>query len=340
MHELADVVRDMESILPRKPRLAPWVTPVDLGDGRLQLRSSGSSFTIGHPFLAALFSTIGPSLDGSLTIEEIAQTGGPGVLPTSVIFLLKALNAQGLLQDAEVPAPLSGADLVRWERQLRFFGHFTPEPMAAQAALRAARVGVIASRDVRDPLMAAAEALGIGEVRACTPAGDGDWAGYRDLDLLIAWLDAADSETPEAINAGCLASGIRWMHVAIEGTTPLLGPTFVPRQTACYTCYTVRARSHVPDLEGWLAQRAHVQAGKPWSDEGMLEPLAAVLRGHVALEIARLLTGFAPPVTIGRCYEWNALHPTPVIHEVFRVPRCPSCGGRQPVGAAWAPGVA
>jgi len=343
MHELAGVARDMASALPRKPRLVPWVTPIELGDGRLQLRAAGFSFTLGHPFFATLFSTISASLDGTLTVDEIAQNGGPDVLPTTVIFLLRTLNTQGLLQEAEAPPKLSSADLDRWERQLRFFGHFTSEPLAAQAALKAARVGIVAHHEICAPLVEAAEALGIGEVRLCMPpslAADQHWADFHDLDLLIVWLNATECETLESINAGCLAWSIRWMHVTVEGTTTLLGPTFVPFQTACYTCYTLRTRSHVPDLEGWLAQRTHVNAGKPCSDEGSMEPLTTVLRGQLVLEIARLLTGFAPPVTIGRCYEWNALHPIPELHEVFRVPRCPACGSQQPIGAVWASGVA
>jgi hypothetical protein len=49
----------------------------------------------------------------------------------------------------------------------------------------------------------------------------------------------------------------------------------------------------------------------------------------------RLLTGFTPPTTIGRFYEFNAVSPVATSHDVLRVPRCESCGRRRTLAAAW-----
>jgi bacteriocin biosynthesis cyclodehydratase domain-containing protein len=105
-----------------------------------------------------------------------------------------------------------------------------------------------------------------------------------------------------------------------------VGPTIVPWQTACYVCYTRRVASHRGHA-AWDAYRASQVHGRA-ADEGSLPPLNGVVANQVALETARLLTGFAPPTTFARLYEFDARSPAARGHDVLRVPRCASCGRR------------
>jgi len=70
-------------------------------------------------------------------------------------------------------------------------------------------------------------------------------------------------------------------------------------------------------------------------DEGSVAPFYSLIAAQTALEAMRLLTGFSPPVTVGRFYELSALSPAAASHDVFRVPRCPSCGRRRTMAQAW-----
>jgi hypothetical protein len=60
-----------------------------------------------------------------------------------------------------------------------------------------------------------------------------------------------------------------------------------------------------------------------------------VIAGQIALEVVRLITGFAPSKTIGRFFEFNATSPTVVGHEVLRLPRCSACISGHPKMEAW-----
>jgi hypothetical protein len=111
-------------------------------------------------------------------------------------------------------------------------------------------------------------------------------------------------------------------------------------QTACYTCLDLRLRTHQPELEGYLAYRAHIGTVGSRGDEGSLAPFSSAVAGQVALEVTRILTGFAPAVTIGRFYEFSAVSPIAISHDVLRVPRCTSCGRRRTVAEAWDQGLA
>jgi bacteriocin biosynthesis cyclodehydratase domain-containing protein len=125
---------------------------------------------------------------------------------------------------------------------------------------------------------------------------------------------------------------VRWLHVAIAATTARLGPTVVPGHTACYVCLDRRLRSNGRDLDGLDAFRA--EAPEP-PDEGMVEPFRAAVAAQAALEAARLLTGFSPPVTIGRSVELDSRTPTASAEDVLRVPRCPACSRRAPKAEVW-----
>jgi len=88
----------LETSLPQKPRLAPWVNLVDLGDELLQFRAPDFVFTLRSNFLINIFKTIQQLLDGSHTVDEISSACDSDIQPTTVTFLLKMLCANGLLQ--------------------------------------------------------------------------------------------------------------------------------------------------------------------------------------------------------------------------------------------------
>jgi bacteriocin biosynthesis cyclodehydratase domain-containing protein len=324
--------------LPNRPRLAPWVIAVDLGDARLQFRSAESSHTLTHPLLVQVFRRIERLLDGHHSVDEIVSSVNADALPTTVVFLLKLLQGQGLLQPGVGETALDDNEQAHWQRQLRFLNHFVPDASSAQSMLTKARVGLVGSGDLRDAILATVGSIGVGCITELSEPST--WATEAhgepaSLDLIVACQDSPAFTFFDAVNRACLASGIRWLRVAISGTSAQLGPMVVPNQTACYTCLDLRLRTHEPDLDGYLAYRAQVGTRDSRSDEGCIAPLCSALAGQVALEVMRLLTGFAPPVTFSRFYQFCAVSPVAISHEVLRIPGCASCGRRRTFAEAW-----
>jgi bacteriocin biosynthesis cyclodehydratase domain-containing protein len=326
---VASAVQYARTPLPVRPRLAPWATWVDLGDDRLQFRSAEFTYlTLRHPFFIDVFHRIAPLLDGRHSLPDVTASGGEEIQPTTIAFILQMLAANGLLQAAEADAALSPDELAHWDRQLRYLSRLTADPAGMQLTLRQARIGLAASDELGDEIAAQLGSLGVGEIvkvdlDAATKAFDG-------IDLVVAGEESPGYARFDALNTVCLETGARWLHVAMAGTSARLGPTFIPFQTACYTCYDLRLRAHEPELDGFAAYRE-----QPNRDEGMLAPLRSIVAAQAALEAVRLLTGFAPPTTLGRFYEIDARTPVAVGHEVLRAPRCPSCTKRGPVREAW-----
>jgi bacteriocin biosynthesis cyclodehydratase domain-containing protein len=323
--------------LPARPRLAPWLVAVELGDTRLQLRSAESAHTLTHPLLIDVFRKIETRLDGRHTVAEIASTVGPDVLPTTVVFLLKLLQGKGLLQPGFDETELDPDEQERWQRQLAFLAHFVPDAASAHSLLAKAHVGLAGPGDLRRAIADAIGSIGVGCVTGFDEPPSRptqDCSQLSGLDLIVACEQSAAFAFFDRVNRVCLASGTRWLRVCLLGTSAEIGPTVVPNQTACYTCFDLRRRANQLDLDGYLAYRARIDALGGRVDEGGVAPFLSLITGQVALEVMRLLIGFAPPVTLGRFYELTAASPVAVAHDVFRVPRCASCG-RRTVGEAW-----
>lgn len=324
--------------LPTKPMLAPWLMAVELGDARLQLRSAESSNTLTHPLLVQLFRRVEPLLDGRHTVDEIVSSVESDVLPTTVVFLLKLLQGNGLLQPGAGETTLDEGEQAHWRRQLRFLGHFVPDASSAQSRLAKLRVGLAGSGDLRRLVQSTIGTIGLRGIKGLRePLTWGTEAGgaLASLDLIVACEDSPGFAFFDAVNRACLASGTRWLRVCVYGTSTHLGPTVIPHQTACYTCLDLRMRTHESELDGYLSYRARAGSVDGRSDEGGVAPLWSAVAGQVAMEVMRLLIGFTPPVTIGRFYELSAKSPSAAPHSVLRVPRCPSCGRRRTVAEAW-----
>jgi len=149
-----------------------------------------------------------------------------------------------------------------------------------------------------------------------------DFVGpLRRCDVAVLAQDAFRPSEYESFNEASLSLGLPWTSCRVTATELQLGPTVVPRQTACWTCFDVRRRSNLTEHEeAVLVERA-------WGDVGM-PPTLAVLPGlsFLALDLAKLLTGFAPVATLGSLLSVSLLSSGTCAHPVLRLPRCRSCG--------------
>jgi bacteriocin biosynthesis cyclodehydratase domain-containing protein len=335
--DLATLLRGVADIaalsLPLLPRLAPWLTLVDLGDGRLQLRASEFAFTVPGGLFGEAARHLCPLLDGTRSVAELTESGSPLYLPGTIFFLLQLFHQRGALQEG-TPTPALPSELrLRHSSAIQLFAHYVADAEHVLARLSASRVVLMGAGSLISKLEAALVSLGVGTV---ANVGSNVAVAMNDAkaaDLFIAASDTLGSAFFDSVNSACLDHEVRWLRIAFEGRFGIVGPTIVPRQTACFTCYNVRRASHDVGDE-FLAYRAILlRDGDP--HEGAVGPFTDLVAAQASLEAARLLTGFAPPATFGRFYTFEAGTPKVDAHEVLRVPRCPACGRRQSPRDPW-----
>jgi len=312
--EIADLVRYVGVHVPDYPLMVPWAKPVELSNGALQFRADESVYNLRHPLFVKTFSAIRPMLDGKYSVAEIANCETSDILPTTIIFLLKTLTGLGLLVDAgSIPASSP------FERdQALFLTQFPCDPAVVVARVSAARVLVAGSGSMRDEVSEKITATGA--LAWLSPGFD---TLADDRPDLVVYCDSSAAESNAGyFNEIALQQNIPVLYVQVFGQHALLGPLVIPGETSCLECKRTRVRCN-----GLAAgEESYLESSAGQFDATAFPPFRAILAGHIAGEVHRILGRYAPPATLGQCLEISATSPSARRHYILRVPGCIACG--------------
>jgi molybdopterin-synthase adenylyltransferase len=142
------------------------------------------------------------------------------------------------------------------------------------------------------------------------------------VDFAVLCRDDVNPAEYDVFNRAALASKTTWTSARLSGFELHIGPTVLPYETACYTCFDLRQKSHVPDI----AEHHIVEA---FQKTGRLRPEALAFTpgtGLLALEVLKAISWFMPPATYAHLYVLNLLTMESTLHPVLKLPRCAACG--------------
>jgi bacteriocin biosynthesis cyclodehydratase domain-containing protein len=140
--------------------------------------------------------------------------------------------------------------------------------------------------------------------------------------LAVLCTDLFHPEVYEAFNLACLRSSTTWTSCRLSGFEFLIGPTVIPRKTACYTCFDLRQKSNLTDYEEYLILENHLRSNT--IDPGALLITPGV--GVAALEVVKAISHFMEPSTYSHLFAMNLLSMECRRHPILKIPRCPHCG--------------
>ena len=300
--------------VPERPALAPWYR-MARDNGRVLFEHGGSVVTLEGRAAEVLLPTLLPLLDGTRTFAEIVETLGHAAEP-SIARARESLAEGGLLTDG--PELQVGLDSAPTAAAAAFVAAATRRatPRAALAALAAADVAVAGESPDGAEIVRIAAQAGLDQVRHVALADS--LAGH---DLLICAPTPGEVLQLSAVNAARLAHGGAWLSLLPhDGRSVVVGPLYLPGESACYACYRTRraaASGYEEDYE--LVEAEPTKAACP----AALSAVAAGLVVTLALRWLAVRDSTLP----GRCY---ALETGIVLglslHHVLRVPRCAICG--------------
>ncbi len=149
----------------------------------------------------------------------------------------------------------------------------------------------------------------------------------EELDLMVCCTRQGPQEMFAALNTFCLEEQKRWIYANEEAGTFEIGPTILPRQTACYTCMTLRRSSRDSvALETILYEqhRGQIRSSGQTSLQGELLAGAAMAASLVVIEVLRISQGQIPQLLNTQIHlePWELRQNQ---HRLLQVPRCPSC---------------
>ncbi len=141
-------------------------------------------------------------------------------------------------------------------------------------------------------------------------------------------IDAADwpaHEIERWCNSACFEAGIPYITMSHFPPIARVGPLYVPGRTGCFACQEIAYRREYPLFDEVIEQRRALP-----SPAATLGPACGLIGGQVGMEIVHLLTGLAPPATLGVAHIYD-LRTMEVRREaVVAEPECPVCGDPQP----------
>jgi thiazole/oxazole-forming peptide maturase SagC family component len=132
-----------------------------------------------------------------------------------------------------------------------------------------------------------------------------------------------------AANEQAIRSGTPWMSVYFDGSEAIIGPTYVPGQSACYQEFETQS-------ESTLSFKDAYRIYKTVSKEQIINTGALVLPPHAmaaaGIAITSLLRFLATEqtFTIGRAIRVNFETLSIDYQEVMKLPRCPACSPLRP----------
>jgi bacteriocin biosynthesis cyclodehydratase domain-containing protein len=300
----------------RLPLLAPWWRVVDDGE-RILFEHAGRVVELRGRAVQALLPALLPLLDGAHSHADIIGCLGEAAEP-SVRRALDLLDGHGLLTDGPRVEGDAAADYVATACP-------TVPPSSARAALADSRVAVHGRSVTAVELARLLDTSGVSVAKASAEP-----ELEPGVDLLVSAPTPGEVEALHAANAERLRDGIPWLVVLpYDGRLTTVGPLYVPGQTACHACFTVR-RAATSGYEEDFALLETRPAPAPVPDA-----VAVMAAGLASLVSLRWLAAKDPTLP-GVAYALEASGvPTLTRHRVLRVPRCTVCGPTGPPPNPW-----
>jgi bacteriocin biosynthesis cyclodehydratase domain-containing protein len=299
----------------RQPYLKPWYR-LGIERERVLLEYGHRLVVLRGAAAGRLLPALLPLLDGTRSESEIVARLGEAAAP-AVRNVLGELDRHGLLTEG----PPLGADAPPPHAEAASFLAATAPMPLAPAAVREALAGASVTVAGAGPSGAEIARLlrldGVGEVRPAALPPPPDRAK-----LVVTAPAPGELERQRSWNEAALERGVAWLQVLpFDGRIAAVGPLYLPGETCCHECFRLRRASTSGYREDYAAlERLPAHAPSAPSFDAVLAGLAA--------QFALRWLAHADPRLPG---TWWALEhgprPALTVHRVYRVPRCPVCGG-------------
>lgn len=300
----------------RRVRLRHGVCVAPAGEGRWQIRWDFDevSFLEG-PACDEILPWLVPRLDGTRTTIELLEAADRPCSQQALEEVLLRLAENCCLSDADAPdnglaEALDGLGV---------------DSAAALGQARRMRVVVCGRSPLAELVLSVTRSQGL--VAELLDAAEPLDALHRDEPVLPLVIESDwPAERLEALNDGALDRRRDWMLVGAWNRRVLVGPIFVPGETACYVCYRRRLDSHRQHRTAYQARDGWRRGQSlPVESQAVLPALASLAAAWTGLELFSHLSGASVARTRGNVLVYYPDETRLDVERVLRIPWCPKC---------------
>ncbi len=192
-------------------------------------------------------------------------------------------------------------------------------PLASMASPPDGQPAQVALRDML---------LRVGNAEVETTEGgfgpDGVTTAVADVDLAVLAMEQPHPRLAHLVNRACLRADRPWIAAGIDGNVGLIGPLFMPPETACYNDYETLARSTRPDPAMDRAYHRYLLNRGTGSFFPGVPSYADIVSGFTVVgAVQQLLRGTSH--SLGRLVSIDFEAMQIDVEDVLKLPRCPVC---------------
>lgn len=306
---------------------------------------SGAACVVSDPERRGL---LGPIVERLLTLDAAERRPWNDAEAELLEEFVPELRASGIIEtdgppeapDAgrRFPAPMLGKAMA--EARIAVVGHgvLGQAVRALLTGMPCGSITVIESASVAEAGEAAGlrgfrpeppSAAAVPERSLPRPRSDAQWAeAVGGHDWVVAAQDCFEPEELTALNKAALQRSMPWSLVCFDGYEGWVGPTFVPRQTACFDCFQRRLFAGAAEPKHvFMDPRVRVhRVPSPWSAGPETVAWVSLITSMFALELIAATQGRG--FTLNNFLVVHRLNLTFQRELVLRMPRCPACSDR------------
>jgi len=298
------------------------LAPVDNGRWQARFDFDGVSLLEGEACRAAL-PWLATQLDGIRTVDDLQRSPNCPCTSEQLQEVLSTLHQHGYVLDArmdvcnESPAtPIAAAT--------EALGVDTKE---ALDKVRTARLTVCGRSHLAEMIVESLRQQGFDGPQRCTDDLNAAKSSSQEGLSVVVETDFTTAQL-EDFNRQAIASRKTWMLIGAWNRRVLVGPIFLPGETACYECYRRRLDSHRRHLAASQALEAWQQlVARPPGDavEPVFPGVAQLAAAWTGLELFSYVSATRVVRTLGRVLVYEPDLARLTNERVLRIPWCSAC---------------
>ncbi|MCJ8292055.1 MAG: TOMM precursor leader peptide-binding protein [Crocinitomicaceae bacterium] len=282
-----------------KPRLKSAYRLERINDDHLILISEKKSSVLLNGLHASILEELATM---SVTMDQLIDKLIDTALPPQVFQAINELNEAGYITDGEAPFP---------EEQTAYWESlgFDPKRLANTLQNEGIAVTTIGAID-KNAFTGICRENGL------------NFSAKPTLHIVV--TDHYHSKELDAINKQMEKSQTPWLLLKPSGTQLLIGPIFIPGQTACWTCLLHRLELNHPERKYY---RSLKKSEDSFIEPKVYHPLSAQISMNIAvLEVVKWLYSKNNDHLVRRIQQLDTRDMQSTFHTVVKRPQCGTCG--------------
>ena len=153
--------------------------------------------------------------------------------------------------------------------------------------------------------------------------------------LLVTALDRVWHPMLSHVNNAVLSGSTNWLPILVQGQRAIVGPTVVPRRSACYCCFELRQRANLDERDVYEAFSSSQSLDHVPPASTLFKPFVDLVITQASLEALKIVSGAFSPQTLGYLLEMDLTTSIVERQPVLKLPRCEACGPARPSTIPW-----